>query len=102
MRYDLRLYLDADLYARCRAPWRERRLRYDTHMRAVGKWPQRKLNGGEYRPKLSCRIPDWAVKGQCVIDFQSPWLAANITSEMKAYARELFIERREKMGARTP
>ena len=99
MRYELRLHLDAELYAHCRATGRERSLRYDARLREIGKRPKRKLNGGEYRPTPSRRFPDWAVKGQCVIDFRSSWLAENLTPEMKAYARELFIERREKRRA---
>lgn len=99
IRYALRLYVDPEFYAHHRATGRERRLRYDAHMRAVGKWPPRKLNGSAYRPTPSRRVPDWAVKGQFVLDVRSPFLWDDVSPEMRAYARELFIERQEKRRA---
>ena len=99
MRYNLRLYIDPELYAHHRATGRERRLRYDAHMREIGKWPKRKLCGGAYRPTPSRRFPDWATKGQFVTDARSAFLIENATPEMRAYARELFIERMERRRA---
>ena len=99
MRYNLRLYVDPELYAHHRAMGRERRLRYDARMREIGKWPKRKLCGGAYRPTPSRRFPDWATKGQFVTDARSAFLIENATPEVRAYARELFIERMERRRA---
>ena len=99
IRYALRLYVDPELYAHHRATGRERRLRYDARMREIGKWPKRKLCGGAYRPTPSRRFPDWATKGQFVTDARSAFLIENATPEVRAYARELFIERMERRRA---
>ena len=46
-----------------------------------------------YAPRVSCRIPDWAVKGQEIMDRRSGFISGNMTDEQvmaaKAYAREL-------------
>ena len=52
------------------------------------------LSGKPYRPRYSCRIPDWAVKGERIIDYRSQFLYENITPAMAAYARSLAMERR--------
>lgn len=85
---DEKVKTDAELYARMRANKRKRRA-----IRKV-------LGGGKYKPRFMGRIPDWAVKGECVLDKRSGWIAANITPEQKAYARELAIERRAAMRDR--
>ena len=51
--------------------------------------------GRGYSPRPQCRIPDWAVKGQ-PLDTRSAFLKENLTPSQRAYARELFIERRAK------
>ena len=52
------------------------------------------LAGKLYRPRYSCRIPDWCVKGERIIDYRSQFLPENITPSMAAYARSLAMERR--------
>ena len=47
-----------------------------------------------YKPAYTRRIPDWAVKGPCIMDMASPFLIDNITDSQRAFARELAIERR--------
>lgn len=49
---------------------------------------------GEYRPKLSMRLPDWALYGKSVLDVRSRWIFENTTRAQRAYARELAIERK--------
>lgn len=51
--------------------------------------------GRMYRPRRDLRIPDWATKGQRIMDTASPWLPENMSPEQKAYARKLAIERKE-------
>ena len=51
------------------------------------------LRGGIYRPHFGYRIPDWATKGERILDVSSMWLDVNITPSQRAYARELAIER---------
>ena len=46
-----------------------------------------------YTPRYYLRFPDYAVKAG-VIDVRSAFLEEGITPEMRAYARELAIERR--------
>lgn len=50
---------------------------------------------GEYRPKLSMRLPDWALYGKSVLDTRSRWIFENATPAMRDYARRLAIERKE-------
>lgn len=50
--------------------------------------------GRTYRPRFNRRVPDWATMGR-VVDSASPWLPENLTPSQRAFARELFIERRE-------
>ena len=54
------------------------------------------LRGGVYRPRFSCRIPDFAVKGQDLVDYHSQFLSDNITEEQVAFAKELYRERNAK------
>ena len=54
------------------------------------------LRGGVYRPHFSYRIPDWATKGEPVLDASSSWLDINLTPSQRAFARELAIERKER------
>lgn len=53
------------------------------------------LRGKLYRPRFGCRMPDWATKGETILDSASPWLIENLTPSQRAYARELAIERKE-------
>ena len=75
---------DADLYAKGRAYNRMQKAK-----RII-------LRGGVYRPRFSCRIPDWAVKGQDLVDYHSQFLSDNITEEQVAFAKELYRERNAK------
>ena len=50
------------------------------------------LAGKMYHPRFHLRTPEWAAMGEAM-DVRSPWLAANMTPEQNAYARELAIER---------
>lgn len=77
--------VDADAYAKKRARDRMSALR----LKRKSKWKP-------YSPRFACRIPDWATKGQRIMDTASPWLPENMTPEQNAYARELAIERRER------
>ncbi len=51
------------------------------------------LAGKVYKPRFARRIPDWATMGGA-LDVRSPQLAANMTPEQAAYARDLAIERK--------
>lgn len=75
---------DADLYAKGRA--------YNRMLKAKSII----LRGGVYRPRFSCRIPDFAVKGQDIVDYHSQFLSDNITEEQVAFAKELYRERNAK------
>ena len=75
---------DADLYAKWRA--------YNRMLKAK----RIILRGGVYRPRFSCRIPDFAVKGQDIVDYHSQFLSDNITEEQVAFAKELYRERNAK------
>ena len=75
---------DADLYAKGRA--------YNRMLKAK----RIILRGGVYRPRFSCRIPDWAVKCQDLVDYHSQFLSDNITEEQVAFAKELYRERNAK------
>ena len=77
----MQFYFDAEAYAAYRA--------YNRQLRAK----KSVLTRGFYRPRFSFRIPDWATKGQRVIDVSSEFLAVNMTPDQRAYARELAIER---------
>lgn len=74
---------DAVAYAQGRA--------HDRMLRAM----RTVLRGGVYRPRFSCRIPDWATKGEWTLDVSSPWLDINITPSQRAFAKELARERWE-------
>lgn len=41
------------------------------------------------------RIPDWCVKGECRIDYDSPWLIENRSRGAQGYALSLLRERKE-------
>ena len=86
VRHIVRSMLDCDYYAECRRKDRERanRRRLRMGLTAAGQ-PAR-------------RIPDWCVRGG-VLDCRSQWLWENVTDEQKAYAKELFIERKERRRA---
>ena len=73
---------DADLYAKGRA--------YNRMLKAK----RTILRGGVYRPHFSCRIPDWAVKGEMILNASSQWLAVNITPSQRAFAREIAIAKK--------
>ena len=75
---------DSELYAKGRA--------YDRMLKAK----RTILRGGTYRPHFRYRIPDWAVKGETILDSSSQWLQVNITPSQRAFARELAIERKER------
>ena len=75
--------------AKAYAEWRRKR-RQSRELKAI-------KEGRIYRPCLAQRIPDWATKGQRIMDTASPWLIENLTPEQNAYARNLFIERKERM-----
>ena len=78
-----RFETDAKAYAEYRAKDRARRKR------------EAEKRGKIYRGNPSMRIPDWATKGQRIMDTASPWLPENMSPEQNAYARELAIERKE-------
>lgn len=75
---------DAGFYAQIR---KAERMRYAL---------RRLKSGKTYRQRLATRIPDWAVRGQDVLDRRSRYIYENQTAEMDAYARELAIERKER------
>ena len=75
---------DSDLYAKARAYNRMQKAK-----RII-------LTGGVYSPRFSCRIPDFAVKGQDLVDHRSQFLSDNITEEQVAFAKELYRERNAK------
>ncbi len=52
------------------------------------------LRGDCYTPHYNLRIPDYATKARGGLDARSAFLAANLTTEQKAFARDLAIERR--------
>ena len=83
-----KLETDAQRYAKWRAKRRIQRAR-----KAVAE-------GRLYRPLYCTRIPDWATKGQRILDASSAYLACNLTDSQRAYARELAIERKERRSAR--
>jgi len=76
--------LDAGAYAKYRAAARIRSAK-----RCV-------LAGKVYKPRFARRIPDYETMGGA-LDVRSPWLVENLTPEQNAFARELAIERRERM-----
>jgi len=73
---------DARLYATWRA---KRRMR--TARKAASE-------GRRYHPLFCCRYPEWATKGECVLDARSRFLFENATASDRAFARDLAIERR--------
>ena len=73
---------DSDLYAKGRA--------YNRMLKAK----RTILRGGVYRPRFGCRIPDWAVKGEMILDASSRWLDVNITPSQRAFAREIAMQKR--------
>ena len=75
---------DADLYAKGRA--------YNRMLKAKSII----LRGGVYRPRFGNRIPDWACKGQDLVDYHSQFLRDNITVEQIAFVKELYRERNAK------
>ena len=83
-KFRLACCFDSDLYAKARA--------YNRMQKAKSII----LRGGVYRPRFSCRIPDFAVKGQDLVDHRSQCLSDNITEEQVAFAKELYRERNAK------
>lgn len=77
--------MDSTYYALCRA---KRRMEYVRRLM---------LRGLIYRPSISRRIPDWAVKGGRILDYASPWLIENLTPSQRAYARELAAAKSSKL-----
>ena len=77
----MQFYFDAEAFAAYRA--------YNRQLRAK----ESVLTRGFYRPRFSCRIPDWATK-DFALDTRSSFLAVNLTASQRAYARELAIERK--------
>ena len=73
---------DANLYAKGRA--------YNRMLKAK----RIILRGRVYRPRFSCRIPDWAVKGEMILNASSQWLAVNITPSQRAFAREIAMQKK--------
>lgn len=74
---------------------------FDANLYAKGRAYNRMLNakrtilrGGVYRPHFSCRIPDWAVKGEMILNASSQWLAVNITPSQRAFAREIAMQKK--------
>ena len=84
MKIRLAYFLDSNLYAKARE-----------HNRML-KAKRTILRGGVYRPRFSCRIPDFAVKGQDLVDHRSQFLSDNITEEQVAFVKELYRERNAK------
>ena len=83
-KFRLACCLDSDLYAKARA--------YNRMIKAK----RIILRGGVYRLRFSCRIPDFAVKGQDIVDYRSQFLSDNITEVQVAFAKELYRERNAK------
>lgn len=83
-----KLETDAKRYAQWRAKRRMQRARKTV------------AEGRTYRPLFCLRIPDWATKGQRILDASSAYLAVNLTDAQRAYARELAIERKGRRAAR--
>lgn len=84
LKFRLACCFDSDLYAKARAYNRMQKAK-----RII-------LRGGVYRPRFSCRIPDFAVKGKDIVDHHSQYLSDNITEEQVAFAKELYRERNAK------
>ena len=78
---------DADYYAKFRAS------------RRIAMAKKRVMAGKTYSPRYHARIPDWATKGQNTIDFNSPWIASNLTTEQTVFANELRRQRWEQTQA---
>lgn len=76
--------VSAEAYAKHRA---ENRLYY-----ALNRVIQHK----NYRPNMNTRIPDWTCKNQKILDLRSNFLPDNITPEQRAYAKELYRQRKSK------
>ena len=47
-----------------------------------------------YRPTLSKRIPDWAVKGQEIVDRRSVLMPGNMSDEQVMAANAIYVEQR--------
>ena len=47
-----------------------------------------------YRPNMKTRIHDWAVKGKMILDASSQWIAVNITTSQRAFAREIAMQKK--------
>ena len=82
MKIRLAYCFDSNLYAKARA--------YNRMLKAK----RTILRGGVYRPRFSCRIPDWAVKGEMILNASSQWLAVNITPSQRAFAREIAMQKK--------
>ena len=82
----LREMIDCVFYAAIRAKNR------------AGHAKRRMRKGKVYLARPSKRVPDYCCRGG-VLDVRSQWLAANLTAEQRAYARELAIERNQRKEA---
>ena len=85
-------------YARTRALWAVDAAIY-AEARLKGRIYKAKkaiAQGRVYIPQPARRIPDWCVM-DAAVDVRSQWLVENLTPSQRAYARELAIERRERM-----
>ena len=70
--------VDAAAYAEHRAKKREQ---------------YKKRRGQGYTERVSCRIPDWATKGQDVMDRRSVYIYQNLSADEQASARGFSRER---------
>lgn len=55
-------------------------------------WEKTHPGCGPYKPHLSKRIPDWAVKGQDVLDRGSVFLTGNMTDEQDMANRDFVLQ----------
>ena len=74
--------VSAEAYAKHRA---ENRLYYAL---------KRVIQHKNYRPNMNARIPDYAVKGEMILNASSQWLAVNITPSQRAFAREIAMQKK--------
>ena len=47
-----------------------------------------------YRPNMNTRVPDYAVKGEMILNASSQWLDVNITPSQRALAREIAMQKK--------
>lgn len=83
LNYKERLESDPQEYARYRELKRLSNHRY---------WEKKHPNCGPYKPHMSKRIPDWAVKGQDVFDHGSVFLSGNMSDEQVMANRDFVLQ----------